>query len=87
MIHGISWSTFYLMVEQLQKHIPAKGKPPKLSVEDKVPLCLNYWREYRTLFHVAASYGGAEPTASTIVHHVEFCLIQSNLFNFLKVKA
>jgi len=22
---GISWSTFYLMVEQLQKHVPAQG--------------------------------------------------------------
>src|SRR5690606_9884937 len=30
---GISWSTFYLMVEQLQKHVSAKGRPPKLSLE------------------------------------------------------
>lgn len=47
---GISWSTFYVMVEQLQKHVPAKGRPPKLSVEDQILLCLSYWREYRTLF-------------------------------------
>lgn len=81
---GISSSTFYLMVEQLKTHVATKGRPPKLSVEDKVLLCLSYWREYRTLFHVATSYGVSEPTASRIVRHVEDCLIQSNLFNLPK---
>ncbi|TPR59100.1 transposase family protein [Acinetobacter baumannii] len=81
---GISWSTFYLMVEQLQKYVSAKGRPPKLSLEDQVLLCLSYWREYRTLFHVATSYGVSEPTASRIVRHVEDCLIRSNLFNLSK---
>ena len=73
-----------LMVEQLQKHVPAKGRPPKLSIEDQILLCLSYWREYRTLFHVATSYGVSEPTASRIVRHVEDCLIRSNLFNLPK---
>ncbi len=81
---GISWSTFYVMVEQLQKQVPAKGRPSKLSLEDQVLLCLSYWGEYRTLFHVATSYGVSEPTASRIVRHVEDCLIQSNLFNLPK---
>ncbi|WP_406878316.1 transposase family protein [Acinetobacter baumannii] len=72
------------MVEQLQKHVSAKGRPPKLSLEDQDLLCLSYWREYRTLFHVATRYGGLEPTASRIVRHVEDCLIQSNLFNLPK---
>ena len=81
---GISFSTFDLMVEQLKMHVPTKGRPPKLSVEDQVLLCLSYWREYRTLFHVATSYGVSEPTASRIVRHVEDCLIKSNLFNLPK---
>lgn len=46
---GISWSTFNLMVEQLKMHVPAKGRPSKLSLEDQILLCLSYWREYRTL--------------------------------------
>ncbi|MBU3847557.1 MAG: transposase family protein, partial [Candidatus Acinetobacter avistercoris] len=25
-------------------------------------MSLSYWREYRTLFHVATSYGVSEPT-------------------------
>lgn len=81
---GISWSTFDLMVEQLKMHVPTKGRPSKLSVEDQVLLCLSYWREYRTLFHVATSYGVSEPTASRIVRHVEDFLINSNLFNLPK---
>ncbi|WOE30907.1 MULTISPECIES: transposase family protein [unclassified Acinetobacter] len=66
---GISWSTFDLM--QLKQQTPSKGRPPKLSIEDQILLCLSYWREYRTLFHVATSYGVSEPTASRIVRHVE----------------
>ena len=81
---GISWATFYLMLEQLKKHVTTKGRRPKLSVEDQVLLCLSYWREYRTLFHIATSYGVSEPTASRIVRHVEDCLIKSNLFNLQK---
>lgn len=75
----ISWSTFELMIEQLKMYIPAKGRPSKLTVEDQVLLCLSYWREYRTLFHVATSYGVSEPTASRIVRHVEDCLIVQSI--------
>ncbi|KAF1018893.1 MAG: hypothetical protein GAK29_04084 [Acinetobacter bereziniae] len=54
---GISRSTFSLMVEQIQIQIPSKGRLPKLCLEYQVLLCLSYWREYRTLFYVATSYG------------------------------
>lgn len=69
------------MVEQLKMHVPAKGRPTKLILEDQVLLCLSYWREYQTLFHLATSYGVSETTASRVVRHVEDCLIGSNLFN------
>ncbi|HFX6314068.1 TPA: transposase family protein [Acinetobacter baumannii] len=52
-----------------------------LKVEDQILLCLSYWHEYRTLFHVATSYAVSKPTASRIVRHVEDCLIKSNPFN------
>ncbi|WP_336175139.1 transposase family protein [Acinetobacter ursingii] len=64
--------------------ISSKGRPQKLCLEDQVLLCLSYLREYRTLFHVATSYGVSEPTASRIVRHIEDCLIKSNLFNLPK---
>lgn len=79
---GISRSTFSLMVDQMPTS--SKGRPPKLCREDQVLLCLSYWREYRTLFHVATSYGVSEPTASRIVRQVEDTLIQSGLFNLPK---
>lgn len=59
---GISHFTFDLIVEQVKKHATAQGIPMKLSVEDQVLLCLSYWQEYRTLFHVATSHGVLEPT-------------------------
>lgn len=72
------------MVEQMQMQISSKGRPPKLCLEDQVLLCLSYWREYRTLLHVAAGYGVSEPTASRIVRQVEDTLIRSGLFNLPK---
>ncbi|WP_411800828.1 helix-turn-helix domain-containing protein [Acinetobacter lwoffii] len=81
---GISWSTFYLMVDQLKKYVLTQGRPPKLSIKDQILLCLSYWREYRTLFHVTTSYGVSEPTASRIVGHVKDWLIKSELIQFIK---
>jgi hypothetical protein len=33
------------MVEQLHKHVLAKGRLPKLSLEDQILLCLGYWEQ------------------------------------------
>ncbi|WP_212749524.1 helix-turn-helix domain-containing protein [Acinetobacter sp. NIPH 298] len=55
----------------MHMQIPSKGRPAKLCLEDQVFLCLSYWREYKTLFHVATSYGVSESTASRIVRQVE----------------
>lgn len=81
---GITWSIFNVMLTELKQHIAVKGRPNTLSIEDQLLLCLSYWREYRTLFHVGMTYGVSEATASRIVRHVENCLIKSNLFNLQK---
>ena len=47
-------------------------------------MCLSYWREYRTLFHIATSYAVSDPTAFRIVYQVEDTLIRSGLFNLPK---
>ena len=36
------------------------GRPPKLSRADQLLMTLMYWREYRTEFHIAQSYGISE---------------------------
>jgi len=33
------------------------GRPPKLAIEDQILLTLEYWREYRTQFHMAHRWG------------------------------
>jgi DNA-directed RNA polymerase specialized sigma subunit len=48
-----------------------RGGQPKLSTEDQLLIALEYWREYRTYFHIAQSWGVHESTVCRIVHRVE----------------
>ncbi len=48
------------MVEVLKPELPKpkpKGGQPKLSTEEQLLIALEYWREYRTYFHIAQSWG------------------------------
>jgi hypothetical protein len=56
------------------------GRAPKLSTEDQVLLTLEYWREYRTMFHLARSWGIAESTVSRIIERVEDILSAADEF-------
>ena len=61
---GVRPDVFEQMVRVLREAESRKkksGRPSKLSVEDKLLLTLSYWREYRTQFHIAASYGPSTP--------------------------
>lgn len=87
---GVGSTTFTEMVsvleqQQLQKRKP--GRPPKLSLEDQLLLALQYWREYRTYFHIAQSWNINESTAFRIVRHVENTLIRSGRFSLPGKKA
>lgn len=72
------------MVEVYAKHLNQTrikpGRPPKLSVEDQVLMALEYWREYRTYFDIAKSWGIAESNVSRIIRRVEDVLSQSKAF-------
>ena len=63
------------------------GRPSKLSTEDQLLIALEYWREYRTYFHLGNSWGINESTAYRIVRKVENILIKSGLFNLPGKKA
>ncbi len=58
---GVKPETFQKMVAVVSDHLARRriktGRPPKLSVEDQVLMTLEYWREYRTFFHIARSWG------------------------------
>lgn len=45
---------------------------------------MSYWREYRTQFHIVASYGIHESSANRIIRRVENLLIQSGRFKLPK---
>lgn len=63
------------------------GRPSKLSSEDQLLMTLEYWREYRTYFHLGKSWGVNESTAYRIIKKVEDILIKSGLFNLPGKKA
>jgi hypothetical protein len=56
------------------------GRPPKLSVEDQVLMTLEYWREYRTFFHLARSWGIHESSVWRTIRRVEDILTRSKAF-------
>ncbi len=81
---GVEPETFRRMAElvsnRLTKMRRRTGRPPKLSVEDQVLLTLEYWREYRTLFHLATSWGLHESNVCRVIRRVEDILTKSRAF-------
>jgi len=81
---GVEHETFRRMVELVSKRLTKErrktGRPPKLSVEDQVLLTLEYWREYRTFFHLATSWGLHESNVCRIIRRVEDILTKSKAF-------
>lgn len=45
-----------------------RGGQCKLSVEEQLLLVLEYWREYRTQFHIATSWGMSESAVCRLIH-------------------
>jgi Helix-turn-helix of DDE superfamily endonuclease len=80
---GVSRDTLRAMVSVLSPHLDRRGKrggQPKLSVEDQLLVTLEYWREYRTQFHIAQAWGIHEARVCRIVRKVENPLIRSGVF-------
>lgn len=80
---GIHRATFKQLVKALKpkwRDTPRPGTQPKLRLEDGVLVALEYWREYRTYFHIGSSWGVSESTVCRIVHWVEDHLMGSGRF-------
>lgn len=84
---GVKREVFDLMVEVVSASQRAFGRPRKLSVEDQILLTLCYWREYRTQFHVASSFGVSEATVCRTVKKVENVLLKDQRFHLPGKKA
>jgi hypothetical protein len=77
---GVKTETFNQMLMVLERELPSFGRPPKLSRADQLLMTLMYWREYRTQFHIAGSYGISEATVCRTINKVEEALVRSGEF-------
>ncbi len=82
---GVKPETFQKMVGVVSDHLAETriktGRPPKLAVADHVLMTLEYWREYRTFFHIAKSWGIHESSVWRTIRRVEDILTKSKAFN------
>ena len=77
---GVKQKTFEKMLEVITKELPTFGRPPTLSRADQLLMTLMYWREYRTQFHIAGTYGVSESTVCRTIKQVEDALMLSGEF-------
>jgi hypothetical protein len=80
---GVRPETFNQMLEVVRSHSQLKqktGRPGKLSLENQLLMTLEYWREYRTYFHIGQSWGINESTAYRIIRKIEDTLTSSRTF-------
>ena len=88
---GIYPETFNKMMEILteadRKKKSKGGRPKKLSMEKMLLMALEYWREYRTYFHIGESYGLSESNVYQTVKWIEDVLIKDGTFSLPGKKA
>jgi hypothetical protein len=63
------------------------GKPPKLSVQDKLEIALQYVREYRTMDNIGYDWGVCKSAVSNSIRWVEDTLIREGTFKLPGKKA
>ena len=82
---GVKKATFDKMLAILKKAYKQEhlmgGRPPKLSVLDKLIIMLGYYREYRPMVNIAFDYGVAKSTICESIKWIEFTLIKSGEFS------
>lgn len=74
-----------LKTEELKKRLH-RGRKNKLSIEERLLMALEYWREYRTYFHIADSYGISESNCFRNIKWIEDTLIKHPDFQQLDGK-
>jgi hypothetical protein len=84
---GVEGEIFEEMLKVVEKGLGNFGRPPKLSRAEQLLMTLMYWREYRTEFHIAQSYGVSEATVCRTIRKVEDALVGSKKFRLPGKKA
>ena len=88
---GIKKKTFHEMISILEPAEKEKkkqgGRPPKLSIQDRLLMALEYLCEYRTYFHTGSSHGISESNCFQAIRWIENTLIASGKFSLPGRKA
>ena len=81
---GVKTDVFAQMVAVLQEVEDVRrlrgGPKGRVSVSDRLLIMLEYYREYRTQFHIGASRGISESRVGEIIRWCEDALIASGQF-------
>lgn len=80
---GVHKKTFKMMLKAWNEYHVSQsnaGRPPKLDRAEQLLVALQYWREYRSYFHIAQDWNVSEATVCRIVHRVETVLMNSGRF-------
>lgn len=64
-----------LKIEELKKRLH-RGRKNKLLLEDRILMTLEYWREYRSYFHIANSYNISESNCYRNIKWIENTLVK-----------
>ena len=88
---GVQKETFIQMItilkEAEKQRMSQGGKPPRLAIENRLLMTLEYLREYRTYFHLGQSYGISESACYRNCRWIENALIKSKIFSLPGKKA
>lgn len=89
---GIKIQTLKAMVNALENFLlenpkDRRGRRTILTLEEQVLVALEYWREYRTYFHIGTSWGVSESTIYRIVTDIESTLMKTGKFRIYGKKA
>jgi hypothetical protein len=87
---GVKPAVFNKMVvvlKRAERLLRKRGGKPKLIIEDRLLLALEYLREYPTYFRLGQSYDVSESTAWYISRWVEDTLIKDKQFSLPGKKA
>ena len=72
---------YSILVDAYNKLHEKGGKPPILTVLDKLVITLGYWREYRAYRNIAFDYGVSKTAIGDSVIWVEDTLIKDGIFS------
>ena len=85
-VTGVTPATFHAMLEvvkaaYIETHSKHNGRHRKLSSEDMLLMTLGYYKEYRTLDCIGATYELTKVNAGKTIKWVEDALVKSGKFS------